>query len=105
MGRGKSKPFYPLAEVRSLIEECRVDISSRVRAQAKGELECDEGGILEAILALGPADWDKSMPVEYDPGCVADVYKPVLAGGGDRAYIKFYIDQDNRLRVLSFKLK
>jgi hypothetical protein len=105
MARGKDEPFYRMAEVQALIAAGRVDVGSRVRAQAMLELRHDLSGIHGVIGGLERDSWEKSMEVEYDSGFVADVYKPMLADVGMRAYVKFYIDGDNRLRVLSFKRK
>lgn len=102
MARGVNEPFYGLHEVQALLDRGAVDIKRPVRERAKDDFKYSELDVHEAIRRLTSADWIRTVELAYDKGHVGDIYTPTLPDLAVKAYVKLYIDDDNRLRVLSF---
>jgi len=68
-----------------------------------GLLNIDTAGIVEAVLALTPAHFYKSMEAEKRPGLWQDVYH--LPFEGVEIYIKLQLSPDGRGVVVQFKLR
>jgi motility quorum-sensing regulator / GCU-specific mRNA interferase toxin len=97
-------PTYDLRRVQQLVGQG--PISSRItRAARRGatELLLDEFAIVEAVLALTPTDFYKSMEAEKCPGLWQDVYH--LQFRGLHLYIKLQIAVEGLAVVVQFKEK
>ena len=61
----------------------------------------DDAAVVATILALGMADFEKSMTSHADPQVWQDVYRPAAAGTA--LYVKFTLDARRALFLISFK--
>jgi Motility quorum-sensing regulator, toxin of MqsA len=102
--RSRTKPFYSLTEVRTLIDSGDYFISPEARENAGRDFGWrTEEDILDAIKKLRPGHFYKCDYKYHDSSVVFDFYK---AGDlkGENVYTHFYIDrQVNKLVIDSFK--
>jgi motility quorum-sensing regulator / GCU-specific mRNA interferase toxin len=70
-------------------------------ADGADDLGMDEQTVVDVIASLTAADFDKSMPSEVNPAIWQDVYKPII--GGRELYVKFTLDAQGALLLISFK--
>jgi motility quorum-sensing regulator / GCU-specific mRNA interferase toxin len=61
----------------------------------------DEQAVVDVIGGLTTRDFDKSMPSEVNPAIWQHVYKPVIEGR--ELYVKFTLDSQGQLLLISFK--
>lgn len=61
----------------------------------------DELAVVNVIAGLTGRDFDKSMPSNINPVIRQDVYKPII--GGRELYVKFTLDTQGELLLISFK--
>ncbi|MGO9487134.1 MAG: type II toxin-antitoxin system MqsR family toxin [Rhodomicrobium sp.] len=74
---------------------------SFVSKQGADDLGIDDAGVVAAIQALTPADFEKSMTSMANSKVWQDVYKP--DAGGRRLYVKFTLDARGARFLISFK--
>ncbi|ECC1694940.1 type II toxin-antitoxin system MqsR family toxin [Salmonella enterica] len=97
----KWTPHTDLETVKDMVRQGkrRMTISAYNGAAAMGFGSRDE--MYDAILALTPADFHKSMEAEKDPGYWQEVYRPTYLG--QQIYLKFIVKDD--VVIVSFKEK
>jgi motility quorum-sensing regulator/GCU-specific mRNA interferase toxin len=61
----------------------------------------DDVAVVAAIQGLSSSDFDKSMTSMADHGIWQDVYKPKV--GGRKLYVKFTLNAQGALLLISFK--
>ena len=74
---------------------------SFVSKQGADDLGMDDGEVVAVIQALTLADFEKSMTSIADHRVWQDVYKPTV--GGRTLYVKFTLDTQDALFLISFK--
>ena len=94
----KRTPHCGLPVVKALIKagKVRTTHAARVGADALG---FDYPGMLAVVLALGPADFHKSMTTYADHTIWQDVYRPNTSAGD--VYLKLTVIDD--VLIVSFK--
>ena len=94
----KRTPHCKLPVVKALIDagKVRTTHAARVGADALG---FDYSGMLAVVLALGPADFYKSMTTHADHAIWQDVYRPNTSAGD--VYLKLTVIDD--VLIVSFK--
>lgn len=94
----KRTPHCKLSVVKALINagKVRTTHAARVGADALG---FDYSGMLAVVLALGPADFYKSMTTHADHAIWQDVYRPNTSAGD--VYLKLTVIDD--VLIVSFK--
>ncbi|MHB1052433.1 MAG: type II toxin-antitoxin system MqsR family toxin [Thiobacillus sp.] len=94
----KRTPHCKLSVVKALIDagKVRTTHAARVGADALG---FDYSGMLAVVLALGPADFYKSMTTHADHAIWQDVYRPSTSAGD--VYLKLTVIDD--VLIVSFK--
>ncbi|MDP2265515.1 MAG: type II toxin-antitoxin system MqsR family toxin [Thiobacillus sp.] len=94
----KRAPHCKLSVVKALIDagKVRTTHAARVGADALG---FDYSGMLAVVLALGPADFYKSMTTHADHAIWQDVYRPNTSAGD--VYLKLTVIDD--VLIVSFK--
>ena len=94
----KRTPHCKLSIVKALIDagKVRTTHAARVGADALG---FDYSDMLAVVLALGPADFHKSMTSHADHAIWQDVYRPSTSAGD--VYLKLTIIDD--VLIVSFK--
>jgi hypothetical protein len=112
MGTGKSKktesrpkpsPFYPLDEIKNLVEEDRIVIRSNALKSALDDFEFAMDDIKTAISLLQLKHFYKSENSKMIDRLILDVYKArnLL---GENIYTHLYIDDNSgKLIINSFK--
>jgi hypothetical protein len=96
---GRASRRYSLGRVRALTEQGRYAVTSRVyRYMAAQSWDCSL--VAECLCGLRTSDLHKSVPDPLRPGSHLDSYRPWCRGR--RLYIKFTVDEDGDLYVLSF---
>jgi motility quorum-sensing regulator/GCU-specific mRNA interferase toxin len=102
MGRGK--PTYDLHEIQRLIGQGPISSSiTRTAKRGAALLDLGDDDIVDAVLALAPMHFYKSMESEQRPGLWQDVYHTVYQGL--RLYIKLQIGADGRGVVVQYKAR
>lgn len=102
-------PTYSLENVKRIVEEGKVCISSRPRGFIRNQVgRFDIKTFMQELFeALEPDDFYKTEELNILPGTWADVYKPIPfidVGSGETNdwYLKFYVEGDYlRVHVLS----
>jgi hypothetical protein len=97
-------PAYDLERIQQLVGQG--DLSRVITTAAyEGADEWDWGRaeIVEAVLALAPHHFHKTMPAEKRPGFWQDVYH--LPFRGEEVYIKLQIDPKGFAVVIQFKAR
>jgi hypothetical protein len=94
-----STRHYGLGRVRALALSGRYAVTYRVQRYIAAQ-SWDSGCVGECLGALKRNDLHKSLPDSQRPGSRLDVYRPWLRG--QRMYVKFTLDEDGVLYVLSF---
>ncbi len=70
-------------------------------ASGADDLGLDEQAVVEVIAGLTARDFDKSMPSDINASIWQDVYKPAV--GRRELYVKFTVDAQGELLLISFK--
>jgi motility quorum-sensing regulator/GCU-specific mRNA interferase toxin len=100
---GEGNPAYALELVQQLVGQgpvsCLITSVARVGARDCGFWAIDD--IVEAILALSPANFYKTMEAEKCPGLWQDVYHSEFRGMD--LYIKLQISSAGTAVVVQFK--
>lgn len=97
----KLKPSFALADIKAAFTDPARLNRSFVSKQGADDLGVDDAGVVAAIQALTPADFEKSMTSMANSKVWQDVYKP--DAGGRRLYVKFTLDARGALFLISFK--
>lgn len=97
----KRRPSYALADITAAFADpARLNRSfvSKLGAEALG---MDDAEVVATIQALRMADFEKSMTSHADHRIWQDVYRPRVAGTA--LYVKFTLDAQSALFLISFK--
>lgn len=97
----KLKPHYELAEIKAAFADPARLNRSFVSRQGADALDMDDKDVVAVIQALTAADFEKSMTSTADSRIWQDVYKPKV--GGRTFYVKFTLDAQRTLFLISFK--
>ncbi|HEX9094302.1 MAG TPA: type II toxin-antitoxin system MqsR family toxin [Coriobacteriia bacterium] len=98
MVRRSARP-YKLGMVRALVLEGRYSVTHRAQRYIAAQA-WDSHRVAEILCNLRASDLHKSVADPLRPGSRRDAYRPVT--GGRRLYVKFTLDEDGDLCVLSF---
>lgn len=97
-------PYFPLEEVKRLLQNPDTRIITRRDRQAAADLGyADDDEMVARVLQLTLNDFKKQMPSEDMPGYMLDVYKPTEPDG-TKLYIKLQIRESSGV-IVSFKRK
>lgn len=104
--RERKKPTWRLSDVRACIDAApqRVWVRGEARKDADRLFGLDTMGVAEAIRGIDESMFDAPLELDDYPGDTADQYRVPMGPDCGDAYVKFFIDENNILRVLSFKL-
>lgn len=97
----KRKPHYSLDDVKEAFADpakLNRTFSSKLGAD---DLGMDDRDVVAVIQNLSVADFDKSMTSVADHTVWQDVYKPTVAER--TVYVKFTLDKQKELLLISFK--
>ena len=97
----KRKPHFELDRIKAAFADTASLNRTFSSKQGAGELEMDDADVVVVIQALSQADFDKSMTSASDHRIWQDVYKPNVAGR--ELYVKFTLDAQQALLLISFK--
>ncbi len=61
----------------------------------------DEQVVVDVVAGLTRRNFDMSMPSDINPAIWQDVYKPIIEGR--ELYVKFTLDAQGELLLISFK--
>jgi motility quorum-sensing regulator/GCU-specific mRNA interferase toxin len=95
------RPHYALALIKAEFADATRIYRTMTAATGAEELGMDDQTLVDVIARLTAIDFDKSMPSDRDPAIWQDVYKPVVAGR--ELYVKFTVDSQGQLLLISFK--
>lgn len=94
----RSARHYSLGMVRALVLEGRYSVTRRAQRYIAAQ-SWDSHRVAECLCGLKTSDLHKSVADPLRPGSRLDAYRPWR--GGQRLYIKFTLDEDGDLYVLS----
>lgn len=97
----KLKQHFALADIKAAFVEPAKLNRSFVSKQGADDLGMDDADVVAVIQALTLADFEKSMTSIADHRIWQDVYKPI--DGGRTLYVKFTLDAQGALFLISFK--
>ena len=97
----KLKPHYDLANIKVTFADTTSLNRTYSSKQGADDLDMDDTAVVAVIQALSPSDFDKSMTSIADHRVWQDVYKPRV--GGQLLYVKFTLDAQQELLLISFK--
>ncbi len=97
----KRKQHYALADIKAAFADLSSLNRSFVSKQGADNLGMDDSEVVAVIQALTLADFEKSMTSMADHKIWQDVYKPIV--GGRTLYVKFTVDAQDALFLISFK--
>jgi motility quorum-sensing regulator/GCU-specific mRNA interferase toxin len=97
----KLKPRYELAKIKAVFADTSSLNRTYSSKQGANELDMDDVAVVAVIQSLRPSDFDKSMTSMADHRIWQDVYKPEV--GGQTLYVKFTLDAQQTLLLISFK--
>ena len=97
----KLKQSFALADIKAAFADASRLNRSFVSKQGADDLGMDDAGVVAVIQALTLADFEKSMTSIADHKVWQDVYKP--NAGGRQLYVKFTLDAQGALFLISFK--
>jgi motility quorum-sensing regulator / GCU-specific mRNA interferase toxin len=98
---GRMAPQYPLEDVKAAFADVTRLNRTLTAAEGAEHLWMDERDVVDVIDGLTLADFDKSMPSKANPEILQDVYKPMV--NGRELYVKFTLDAQGQLLLISFK--
>ena len=97
----KRRPHFRLVQVKAFIASGDYRVTATALRCAARDFGCANAAeVARHVLALGAADFYKSMTTLHDSTRWQDVYRPVVSGV--EAYVKVQILEDNTV-VVSFK--
>ena len=95
------KPTYRLYQVKQLAAAPQSHTASgQARRRADKDFGWNVVDIAEAIQNLEPEHFHESYELDFYPGCMGDVYIYPIEGD-EYAYIKFYLDDEDHLWIVS----
>ncbi len=97
----KLKQHFALADIKAAFADPASLNRSYVSKQGADDLEMDDADVVAVIQALTLTDFEKSMASIADRRNWQDVYKPNV--GGRTLYVKFTLDAQGALFLISFK--
>ena len=97
----KRRPHYALAVVKAAFADPATLNRSFVSKQGADALAMDDAAVVATIQALAAADLEKSMTSYADHRIWQDVYRPKASG--TELYVKFTLDAQQALFLISFK--
>lgn len=97
----KLKPHYALSDIKATFANPDKLNRSYVSKQGADALKMDDSAVVAIIQDLESSDFDKSMTSIANHTVWQDVYKPVA--GGRTIYVKFTLDTQESLFLISFK--
>src|SRR5829696_3608237 len=97
----KRKPHYALADIKAAFANPATLNRTTSSKLGAANLGMSDGDIVAVVQALSRADFDKAMTSYADPTVWQDVYKPAAAGR--TLYVKFTLDAQKALLLISFK--
>ena len=97
----KLRPHYRLATIKAAFAEPSSLNRSFVSKQGADDLHMDDAAVVAVIQGLSSSDFEKSMTSLADHRVWQDVYKPSV--GGRTIYVKFTLDAQQALFLISFK--
>jgi motility quorum-sensing regulator/GCU-specific mRNA interferase toxin len=97
----KLKPHYELARIKVAFTDAAGLNRSFVSKRGADDLGMDDAAVVAVIQRLQSSDFDKSMTSIADHRVWQEVYKPSV--GRRRLYIKFTLDAQKALFLISFK--
>jgi motility quorum-sensing regulator/GCU-specific mRNA interferase toxin len=97
----RQKPHYPLKIIKAAFADVTCMNRTMTAAEGAEDLGMDEQTVGDVIASLTARDFDKSMPSDINPAIWQDVYKPVIEGR--ELYVKFTLDMQGKLLLISFK--
>ena len=97
----KRKPHYPLNKVKAAFADPGALNRTNTALQGADDLDLDDAEVVTIIQALSIKDFDKSMTSDADHTVWQDVYRPKV--GGRALYVKFTLDTQKALYLISFK--
>ena len=83
------KPFYPLKDVKRLINEDKYDFTTRASMEGAFDFGLDDNEMISIIMKLEDSDFQKTLESKKKKGLKQDVYKKDISG--KNAYIKLQI--------------
>jgi motility quorum-sensing regulator / GCU-specific mRNA interferase toxin len=97
----KRKPHYLLNYIKAAFSDPGKLNRSFASQQGADALQMDDNAVVALIQKLTAADFHKSMTSYSDNRVWQDVYKPKV--GKTKLYVKFTIDSNKALFLISFK--
>jgi motility quorum-sensing regulator/GCU-specific mRNA interferase toxin len=97
----KRSPHYPLKAVKAAFSGPARLNRTMSAAEGADELGMDEQAVSDVVVELTASDFEKSMLSDIDLTTWQDVYKPIV--GGRELYVKFSLDSQGELLLISFK--
>jgi motility quorum-sensing regulator / GCU-specific mRNA interferase toxin len=97
----KRKAHYVLGTVKAAFADPKALNRTFSSKQGADELGMDDDAVVEVIQNLSLGDFEKSMTSQADHRIWQDVYNPQV--GGRTLYVKFALDSQNALLLISFK--
>jgi motility quorum-sensing regulator/GCU-specific mRNA interferase toxin len=97
----KLKPHYELARIKAEFADTASLNRTYSSKQGADDLDMDDVAVVAVIQGLSLSDFDKSMTSLADHRVWQDVYKPRV--GGQTLYVKFTLDAQQALLLISFK--
>jgi motility quorum-sensing regulator/GCU-specific mRNA interferase toxin len=97
----KRKPHYNLVDIQAAFADPTALNRSFVSKQGANALGMDDAAVVVTIQNLKAADFEKSMTSYADHRIWQDMYRPKAAGS--ELYVKFTLDSQQALFLISFK--
>ena len=97
----RRQAHYPLKTIKTAFTEATRLNRTMTAADGAEELGMDEQAVVDVVAGLTGRDFDKSMRSEVNPAIWQDVYKPII--DGRELYVKFTLDSQGELLLISFK--
>ena len=97
----KIKPHYSMVAIEQAYCDPFHLNRSFVPEQGADDLNLDDGDFVDVIPGLSRADFEKSMTSYADHRVWQDIYKPKIRG--KELYVKFTLDAQQSLLLISFK--
>jgi len=95
---GRSLKYQRRSAVRALVRQGRLAVTGRVQRHLVARA-WDYETVAECICSLKSSDAHKTILDPLRPGSQLDIYRPWM--GAQRLYIRFTLDEDGDLYVLS----
>ena len=97
----KRKPHYALKAIKAAFSDPDKLNRTMTSKQGADDLGMDDTAVIGVIQGLSLKDFNKSMTSNADHTVWQDVYRPAV--GGRVIYVKFTLDAQKVLLLISFK--